>query len=621
MRSHSSRQLSLLRQIFSAIILGCGTIIVLVLIFNLAVLGFYHNRILPGVKLNGEPLGSLTIEQAALTISNSYSFPQSSHIILRDGEKTWIATPAQLGISLDPGASAANAYTVGRTGSLVNRVTDTLAAVFFGYSASPTFHFDEEITVQYLTTLSAEINQPVKNAGLKIEESQVVIVDGQPGRILDIASSLASISSQLQKVEDGVVDLTIIEEQPEVIDVSQQSEQVKEILSQPLKLKLPDGQPGSVGPWKIQPIDLAKMLTFTVVKDGDNSRVTVEVNRPMMIGYLQTIEEDVLLSSENARFIFNDDTHQLELYQSAVIGRALDIDGSVTAINEALLAGSHSVELALTLTPPQVTDSATGAELGITELISQQTTYFRGSSDDRVLNIKTGAEQFKGLLIAPGEEVSMSKILGDISLDNGYAEAPIILGDETIQGVGGGICQVSTTLFRAVLYSGLPITERHAHSYRVKYYEQDATGHDDSLAGMDATVFVPLVDFKFVNDTPYWLLMETWINTANYSLTWKFYSTSDGRQVSISTPEITNVIDPPDPLYVENPDLQTGVIKQVEYAAQGATVRFERTVTRNGEVIIHDVFVTTYVPWQAVFQYGPGTDGIPTPEPTPKKKH
>ena len=181
---------------------------------------------------------------------------------------------------------------------------------------------------------------------------------------------------------------------------------------------------------------------------------------------------------------------------------------------------------------------------------------------------------------------------------------------------------MSTTLFRTVYYSGYQIVERHPHAYRVGYYEQTGNGgHDTRLAGLDAAVFVPLVDFKFANDSNNWLLMETYVNKSNYSLTWKFYSTSDGRQVSISTPEISNVIDPPDPLYVENPDLQTGIIKQVEYAAQGATVRFERTVTRGGEVIIHDVFVTTYVPWQAVFQYGPGTDGIPTPEPTPKKKH
>lgn len=612
---------SVIRQILSAIFLGLGVIIVLALVFELAILALYHNRVLPGVTLNGEPLSGLNKEQAAEVIATTYAFPQAGHIVLKAGEQTWMVTPSQLGISLDAESSADNALLIGRTGSLFTRVTDTFASVFFGFSASPTFLFNEETAVQYLATLAQQINQPVKNAGLKIESSDVVITNGQPGRVLDIAASLESLSIQLQTMQDGMVELTVAEEQPEILDLSQQGEQVKEILSKTLTLKLPADASNPVGPWKIAPVDLAKMLTFIEESDGDVKKVTIAINRPMMIAYLQSIESEVTLDAANARFIFNDDTHQLELYKAAVIGRALDIETSISTINDALLAGEHNATLNLTLTQPQVTDSTTAAELGITELIVSETTYFRGSSDERVQNITAGAEKFKGLLIAPGQEVSMSDILGDISLDNGFAEAPIIVGDETIQGVGGGICQVSTTLFRTALYAGFPITERHAHSYRVGYYEQTASGHSSALAGMDATVFVPLVDFKFVNDTQYWLLMETWINTSNYSLTWKFYSTSDGRQVSTTTPEISDVVEPGDTLYVENPDLAAGQKKQTEYAAEGAIVTFERTVTRNGEVIIHDTFVTHYVPWQAVIQYGPGTEGIPSAEPTPKSKH
>jgi vancomycin resistance protein YoaR len=605
------------RQILSAILLGMGVIFLLTTIFTLAILGIYHNRVLPGVTLNGNPLSGMTYDEAAGVISSSYSFPQSGHIILKDGENNWTVTPVQLGVSLNADASAQNALMVGRSGSLFTRITDTFAAVFFGYSASPTFLFDENAALQYLTNLAGQIDQPLKNAGLKIESSEVITTQGQPGRALDIPASLANISSQVRKMQDGVVVLTIIEEQPEILDVSQQGEQVKEMLSQPLVLTLPSEQSNSAGPWTVDPVDLAKTLTFTQVADGGTTKIAVMVNRPVMAGYLNTIKNEVDLQPQNARFIFNDDTRQLDLYKPAVIGRALDIDKSVTAINEALLQGSHAAELQLTLTQPAVSDTSKASELGITELVEQQVTYFRGSSSERVQNIQTGAERFKGLLIAPGEEVSMSDILGDISLDNGYAEAPIILDDQTIQGVGGGICQVSTTLFRTALHAGFPINERHAHSYRVGYYEQTASGHDSGLAGMDATVFVPIVDLKFTNDTTYWLLMETYVNTSEYRLTWKFYSTSDGREVSISTPEMTDIVEPPDPLYRENPDLPTGVKKQVEYAADGATVSFDRTVSRDGEVIDNNHFVTHYEVWQAVYEYGPGTEGIPTPTPEP----
>jgi vancomycin resistance protein YoaR len=611
MNAQTYRNHPLLRQILSAIVLGLGTILILALLFTFAMLIFYSRRVLPGVTLNGESLGGLTTDQAAQVISTTYSFPQTGHIVLQDNESNWIVTPAQLGVSLDAVASAQSAMLVGRTGSLATRVTDTLAAVFFGYSASPTFRFDEDAALNYLLPLTSQINQPVKDAGLQIEGAEVVITQGQPGRALDLAASLESISAQVRSMQDGVVALTVVEEQPKILDLSQQGELVKEILSQPFTLALPAGQSQPTGPWTLEPVDLAKILTFTEVATDGSIKIAIEVNRPMMIGYLQSIESQVTLGAANARFIFNDDTHQLDLYDHAIVGRTLDIENSITAINQAIAAGKHSVDLQLVLTQPAVTDTATGAELGITELISSQTTYFRGSSADRMHNIETAAERFKGLLIAPGQEVSMSDILGNISLDNGYAEAPIILGDETIQGVGGGICQVSTTLFRTVLYAGFPVTERHAHSYRVGYYEQTASGHSSSLAGMDATVFVPLVDFKFVNDTPYWLLMETWINTSNYSLTWKFYSTSDGRQVSISTPEISNVKTPGDTIYVENSDLAAGETHQAEYAADGATVTFDRTVTRGGEVIISDHFYTKYEPWQAVIEYGPGTEGMP----------
>jgi vancomycin resistance protein YoaR len=149
----------------------------------------------------------------------------------------------------------------------------------------------------------------------------------------------------------------------------------------------------------------------------------------------------------------------------------------------------------------------------------------------------------------------------------------------------------------------------------VRYYEQTASAYNSDLAGSAATVFVPLVDFKFTNDTPYWLLMETYVNTRNYTLTWKFYSTSDGRTVDWQTTGLQNLVDPPEPLYRENPDLPEGKIKQVDWAVQGADVVVTRDVTRNGEILYHDRFATHYVAWRDIFEYGPGTE-IPTPAPS-----
>jgi len=144
--------------------------------------------------------------------------------------------------------------------------------------------------------------------------------------------------------------------------------------------------------------------------------------------------------------------------------------------------------------------------------------------------------------------------------------------------------------------------------YRVSYYEQTASGSvDNNLAGLDATVYFPLVDFKFTNDTPYWILMETYVNPDARTLTWKFYSTSDGRRVTWETTGPQNVTPPPKPLFEENDEMKAGQIKQVDWAANGADVTVTRTVWKGDGVYFNDDFKTHYEPWQAVCEVAPGT--------------
>ncbi|MDP3451169.1 MAG: VanW family protein, partial [Anaerolineaceae bacterium] len=375
---------------------------------------------------------------------------------------------------------------------------------------------------------------------------------------------------------------------------------------------------GQIASFQIQPSDLAPLLTFAKVESDTSAQYQIAVSQPLMAGWLNSMKSELETEPENTRFIFNDDTRQLEVKQPAVIGRTLDEDQSILSINQALQNGQHTAALGFTYTNPAVTDQMTGAELGITELIAEDITFFAGSSQERVQNIKIAAERFHMLLVAPGETLSMADVLGDISPENDYVSALIIVGDETVKGVGGGVCQVSTNLFRVVFKAGFPVLERHPHAYRVGYYEQvNASGsHNSNLAGMDASVFVPLLDFKFTNDSPYWLLMETYVNPSYNSLVWKFYSTNDGREVSSVSTGLTNIIKPPDPVYREKSDLPQGTKEKKEYAVDGADITVTRTVTRNGEVLFSDKFFTRYEPWGEVWEYGPGTE-IPTPTPSP----
>jgi vancomycin resistance protein YoaR len=401
--------------------------------------------------------------------------------------------------------------------------------------------------------------------------------------------------------------LVIHEEQPEIVDVSAQTEIARRVLSQPLRLYAPNAGEGDPGPWNYDVQILANMLIVRRVENESGAKIQVALDPAPLREILLGIAAQVDRGSENASFYFDDATRQLVLIENAKVGRVLDVEDSIAAINDQLLQGEHNIALQIFEELPAVTDTSTADQLGITELVSSETSYFYGSSAPRKQNIRAATERFHGVLIAPGENFSMGDVIDDISLDNGYAEALIIYGGRTIKGVGGGVCQVSTTLFRTVFFGGYPVAERYPHAYRVSYYEQTSSGAiNTSLAGLDATVFFPLVDFKFTNDSPYWILMETYVT--DNSLTWKMYSTNDGRSVTWETTGPQNVISAPNPIFQENDDLKPGQIRQVDWAANGADVSVTRTVWKDGAEYFSDKYTTSYEPWQAICEVAPGTD-------------
>jgi vancomycin resistance protein YoaR len=247
-------------------------------------------------------------------------------------------------------------------------------------------------------------------------------------------------------------------------------------------------------------------------------------------------------------------------------------------------------------------DSNKIAEMGIVELVSQGTTRFKGSSADRVHNIATGAEKFRGVVIPPDEEFSFNEHVGEITAANGFVEGLIIGAERTATGVGGGICQVSTTVFRAAFNGGFPITERYAHGYVVSWYGEP---------GLDATIFTPTVDFRFRNDTGHFLLVKPEVDTESGEITFYLYGTRPDRVVEAEPAQITNVRKPPAPLYEENGDLPAGTIKQVDWAKDGMDVVVKRRITYADGKVAEQKFVSKYQPWQAIYQYGPGTE-LPT---------
>jgi vancomycin resistance protein YoaR len=570
---------------------------------------WFLDRILPGVSVAGLDISGMAPDAAALKLSQNMSFPYTGKILFRDGEKIWVASPAELGLIINSGGSVQAAFQVGRSGGLFNRLTTQIHSWQSGMDLPVVIMFDQRVAYAYLQMIASEIDRPEVEAELALNGVQVIAINGQVGRLLNVDMTMALLTAQLQSFSDGEVPLIIDEIDPIIMEVNTHADILRSLLSSPLVLSIPNAQATDPGPWKIDPDEMANLLRIDRINNVESAQYLISIDDSRLIPILEGIGTSIQSNSQNARFIFNDDTRQLELIQSAIIGKTFDLEATLVAIKQQALIGEHAISIVVNLDPLLVGDDAQAQDLGITELVSTGITYFWGSSEERIQNIKTAADRFHGLLVSPGEVFSMGNALGDVSLENGYAEAMIIYDNRTIKGVGGGVCQVSTTLFRTVFLGGFPVVERYPHAYRVGYYEQLSSGaHDKSLAGLDATVYVPLVDFKFTNDTPYWLLMETYVNVSARRLTWKFYSTNDGRSVEWNTSGPQNVIPAPSPIFTENTDLGVNEMKQVDWSADGATVNVNRTVYKNGQIYFEDRFYTSYSPWQAICEYGSGVE-------------
>ena len=248
---------------------------------------------------------------------------------------------------------------------------------------------------------------------------------------------------------------------------------------------------------------------------------------------------------------------------------------------------------------PEIT-LASANSFGIEEEIAVGVSNYTHSIPERIHNVILASSKFNGILIPKNKVFSFNEAIGDISSYTGYKPAYIIKEGKTVLGDGGGVCQVSTTLFRAALNAGLPIIERHAHAYRVGYYE------NDSKPGLDATVFSPSVDLKIKNDTGAYILIETEVDKENNLLYFRLYGKKDDRRSEINNIYLWDVSPPPPEKYQDDPTLKKGMTKQIDFPAWGAKASFDYKVYKGNKLTIDEKYYSFYKPWAAVYSVGTG---------------
>lgn len=606
-RTHSNTFARVIFIVFGGLVTG-------LLLFAAAIYMYqtgFRDRIYRGISIDNVLVGGLTRQQAAEKLERELRYPFESSFRFNWQDKSWQATAQELGFHPQSDKMTETAYNIGRSGGLLDQVTTQISALLHGVTIQPVFLFDERVAFSYITKIAEEIDTPMEDPSIVFQGSEVVIVPGKSGRMLDRQTTMTLLQIYAQNLQSAEIELPVTVLEPTEANMGEQKQVLDDLLSRDFVLYTNDER-GVLAAGSIPADVLAGMIDFEPVMTDGNLTIEMTPKVDPFYSRLLEIGSDVFRQAVDAKYDFDDAARSLRLIQHAETGKEIDIEKSLENIADSIRAGANQAEVALNIIEPKVSDTINAEEMGIRELVHTENTYFFYSDDARIQNIQVGAAKLNGVLIAPGETFSMADAVGDVSKETGYAESSVIFGDQTVQDVGGGLCQVSTTLFRAAFNYGLEINERHAHGYRVYYYERLANRQlDPGLAGLDASVYLPVLDLKFTNDTPYWILMETQPDLNLFQLQWRFYSTDVNRYVEYTSTGLTNVIPEGEPVYHENPNLPSGYVEQVDWGIDGADVTIYRTVYENGFIHIQDRFDTHYEAWSDIYEYGPGTPGMP----------
>lgn len=576
-----------------------GGLLVMIIFAILGYQLFYLHRAYPGVSVAGVPVQGMTQPEIAALVGEQTVGYLTRPITIQTEDRTWTFTGQELGLYIDTTATADQAYNVGRRGNLFNDLITHLSLLFTPRNIEPVIQYNTEPTHQALEQLAQAIDRLPQDAQLVIHSpEQVELIPAQQGRRLHTDATRALIEDSIFSENDQPVAAVIQQILPAVADeeLVPAYQQVKKLLSRPFVFVFEAGT--ETKEWQVEPAELLTMIHLEEQPKTDGKTgLTLELNQALWLARLNALGQEIDRQPANAQLEFNEETLELTAVKESQDGRTLDVEAAYGQVAAAVANNANIIRLPVN--PVQATISSNNLDsLGIKELVSEATSYFKGSSQSRMKNIAVAASRFDGVIVAPGEVFSFNKHLGDISAEMGYDESLIIYGDRTAVGIGGGVCQVSTTAFRAAFFGGYELVERWAHGYRVGWYEIN------SVPGLDATIYTPSVDFKFRNDTEHYLLIKTTTDLDEGTLTFKFYGTSTGREVTVSEPVEENLVKPGLPVYENDPTLPEGMMKQIDWAQDGLDVTVTRLVKEGDKIIHDDTIVSHYRPWRAVYRVG-----------------
>lgn len=564
----------------------------------------YENKIYPGMMVAGTDVGGLTKNQALgilsgkfkQTFGNGFSFAD-------DNIKKQILNDDLAIFNINLASIVNQSYNSGRSNNLLRDSMDRIAIFITQKNLPLDYRLDKSLLKSKLENEFYGLQKPAQNSEIVLEirnakkhEYELAFSNSSAGKTFDFDSAIEVLENEVRQFRNPDILLSAKADYPEITidEALNQTEKIKELLAiNFLTLAYQDKK------WEIPWADYAHMLELA---RDDEEQTIIQLNSILMKGQLEAIAQTINQKAENAKFKM--ENGRVVEFQPSQNGQELDLEENYQKINQQIIQEqNNAIELSVKVAEPEIATESVN-ELGIKEIIGAGYSNFAGSPQNRRHNIGVGSATLNGILIKPDEEFSLVKALGKIDAEHGYKPELVIKKNKTLPEFGGGLCQIGTTTFRAALASGLKITARTYHSYRVIYYEP---------AGLDATIYDPWPDMRFINDTGNYILIQT--KSRGDNLTFEFWGSRDGRQMRFEgenqtddlkklKPKIFNVTKPGPAKEIETEELKPGEKKKLESAHNGADTVFTQYITYADGREEKNVYKSHYVPWQEVWLVG-----------------
>ncbi len=565
----------------------------MVFLFLLALLidsTLYHGKVHAGVTVAGVSLGGLAPDEAKAALDLRVKVAQENDVTLRSGDRTWTVSPADVGTAIDTAATVGVAMDASRKSNfLVDRFRG-----FLMYFKDKDIPLQGTVDATKVSELTAEIAQsldvPPIDAGLLFDGPKIKIVTGQKGRVVDQKALAEQLKTLLLSLHETELQIPMAVKDPTVLadDYDEALRRAAVMTDAPIRL-VNDGDS-----WTLGEKDIIAFMDFRAESRDGRSVLVPFLSEDKMAPFLEEMAAKVKTEPVSASFR-GDGTKAWVI--AGQPGKVLDTQRTMEALNLAALdSENRTVEVAVALKDPPLTTKEANA-MGIQDVLGSYQTKWEGTSD-RQTNVRITTQYASNVILAPGEVYDFDKQIGPRTVERGYKMAPGIVGPGQLEDtLGGGICQVATTLFNTAFVAGLDIVERRNHSIYIEHYPK----------GRDATVSAGGPNLRFKNDTKHYVLVR---GVSDGILT-KFviYGTDDGRTVDSETGEFYDIVE----RTVEstkNKDLGEGTTSIIENGQDGRKIKVTRIVkSADGEVIHKDVFVSSWsmLPQKIEVGTAPGT--------------